>query len=450
MEIFKEANKNPLYVNGDDIVRMLYKVWSGYTKFIRNILLANKSAVSIEFGKFVPTGKEFLFLPNSSLLSMGSYSYSSPSVDTKFVEQYVSYSSISIACGYPKQVCMNSIKQILHTTVELSKTQEVKLNFKVGVLSFKPKTLVFQSTKETNYHCSTAGISSERASNRWTYNPSNPNTISLGNVENKKIPNVSKESPNIPWPYLSAFYEEPSKRFTKKFEITKSMSPVQLLEEHKKQIREKQKQDENFLIQNNRDGQILAKIANTELKKEKEEKSFYNQALQKNFIEGNKSQIEKHKQEDLLKSEEKKIEKYDFFPFTYGSKLEEYQTHLKSQLKQEMVEKMNVDKEKFFKKKNLPDSYLTSFPLFLSQDKPVISRRNDTTHIKAVMGQALNRYEQELNELKSEKIKEEQRVLMAEKINEDFKIQSRISAEKNISQHNQFLLEQIEANVVFI
>ena len=66
------------------------------------------------------------------------------------------------------------------------------------------------------------------------------------------------------------------------------------------------------------------------------------------------------------------------------------------------------------------------------------------------MGQALNRYEQELNELKSEKIKEEQRVLMAEKINEDFKIQSRISAEKNISQHNQFLLEQIEANVVFI
>jgi hypothetical protein len=446
-EVFKQASISPKYLEIADTGKVLYKVWSAYTKFIRSLLSNNKTAVTVEFGKFVPTAQGACFVPCAQLISAGRYSYTE-ALPVKSKEQHISYSSISIACGYPKDVCMNSIREIVNTAVNISKAQEVQLDFKIGKLVLKPNLMVFKGSVN-NTHSSTAeaNITRNHDDGYDQFYASNPNTLSSVKPIEKRNHTGSPISPNIPWPYLSSFYEGSTKKFGKKFLISDSLSPVQLLEEHKKQINDKKKKQENNYIEEKKDGNVLVNLAKIELKNEKDKSSQKTQALQQMFIESNKNQIEQHKQDLHQKSVQKKSEKYDFFPFTYGSKLEEYQQQLKSKLKEEMAEKMKIDKKNNPIKQEISDSYLTSFPLFLKQDKVSPTRRYDTGHIKAVMGQALDRYEQELSYIKHENIKSEQQELIKDQFHKISNHQNKLASEKAIQEHKQYLLEQIQANV---
>lgn len=444
MELFKEAKKNPKYVSGEDIVRMLFKVWSAYTKFIRGLLQSGKSAVTIEFGKFIPTAQEACFIPSSSFLALGPFSYIPSFAHTQAPEQYLSYSSVSMASGYSKQQCMNSIKEIMHTTVRMALNSEVKLDFKVGILYINARSMKFVSSFKMLNHGDKRLLTPEA---KDQVHPANPNNIGFASVTSKRVRTVPPAPENIPWPYLSAFYDDSAKKFSKKINVEEALSPMQLLEEHKRQIKEKSKKKELSNIEELYDGRILAKVANSDLRNEREQRINHHKQIQKTFVSGIKDQLIEHKQVSDKNRKEKLDEKYDFFPFTYGSKLEEFQSQLKAQRKDEMLDKLHADKQNFSKNFNLPESYLTSFPLFMKQDKAYPSRRLENTHIKAVMGQALNRYEQELQTIKQSKnqqeVVEDQQNEM-DKIYEDQNKESHIKAVKD---HQYYLLQQIEENV---
>ena len=114
-----------------------------------------------------------------------------------------------------------------------------------------------------------------------------------------------------------------------------------------------------------------------------------------------------------------------------------------------MKEKMDSEKQGFSTKNKLPDSYLTSFPLFLKQDKAVPARRVENSHVKAVMGQALNRYEDELNNIKNERKKEAKLKLIQEELSKEQIDLRKQEFEKAAQDHKTYIIEQIENNVLF-
>lgn len=64
--------------------------------------------------------------------------------------------------------------------------------------------------------------------------------------------------------------------------------------------------------------------------------------------------------------------------------------------------KMESDKKEFTGRQGLLKS-ISVFSYFFKARQYVPSRRVEETHVKAAMGQALNRYEQELNTIKAQK-----------------------------------------------
>ena len=452
MELLKQTSKSFNFASFPDPLRMLYKVWSAYTKFIRSLLSSNKTAVTQEFGKFTPTPQGASFFPSASFLSSGGFTYAPPPLLlVKPQEQHLSYSSISVAAGYSKTDCEYSVKGILAKAIEISRTGEVSLDFKVGTMGLKPGRLAFKGSSGNTLLCS-AAISSARTPIPSVHatHPSNPNSIHQNGVGNKRYGTVPPAPPvpeTIPWPYVSSFLADSARKPSKKFMIEENLSPEQLLEEHKKQINEKKQKKEKKNLEEREDGQVLINVANSELMREKEQRHNKAKALQNLFIVSNKHQIDQHKEEMLQRNTEKRIEKYDFFPFTYGSNLEKYQQKVKSKLKDEMKAKMDTEMQNYTRRNDISDAYLSSFPVFLQKDQAISTRRFEDGHIKKVMSQALNRYEKELDSIKAGKRKGIQDQFLQEEIKKNFLHQSKKLVEDALLENKKSLLDQIESDV---
>ena len=277
--------------------------------------------------------------------------------------------------------------------------------------------------------------------------PANPNDIGHFASSAKRIKSMPPKPSLIPWPYLPAFYEDSAGKLGKRYNFQDSLSPGELLEEHKKQIAVKKYKKAFHAQEGKQEGIVLANIANNQMAKDKEIRQNRTKALQDLFITGNKSQIESHrvrKEGDLV---EKKNEKYDFFPFVYGSKLEEYQGFIKSQLNEEMKEKMKNDRKEFSTKRDLTDSYLTSFPVFLKQDKFEPKRRIDDAHVKKTMGQALNRYEQELISIKAQNESEVNKKDLQNKLTSVIVQQNKSKRDEKLIENKNYLIQQMEDKV---
>lgn len=436
-EIFKQVEKSPKYLSGNEIIRTLTKVWSAYTKLIRSLLSSHKTAISQEFGKFIPTAQGAQFVPNSFFLSLGNYSAKSVTPATSTAEHHLSYSSISLASGYSKEICINSLKEILSAAFLSCKSNPITLDLKIGQLHLR----------SFEYQFSSGYKSVSTAEKLEPTNVANPNDIGHFSTSAKRFKSVPPNPKTIPWPYFPGFYEDSSKKLGKKFNFEEQPSPSQLLEEHKKQIKVKNYKKYSKTKEEKKEGQVLASLANHQMAEDRESKVIKTKALQELFIHGNKSQIDSHRLQKEEKKVEKKSEKYDFFPFVYGSKLEEYQHQLKSELRAEMKAKMENDKKEFPAKQGITEEYTTAFPVFLKQDKYVPKRRVENIHVKAAMGNALNRYEEELNSFKVKKIQEEQREKIQEDANKVYEEQGKVKFQQAISQNREFLLQQIEENV---
>jgi hypothetical protein len=437
-EIFKHIEKSPKYLKTDDISRVLTKVWSAYTKLLRSLLSSYKTATTQEFGKFIPTAQGAQFSPSQFFLSLGNYSPKPVPTSSQSIEAALSYSSISLASGYDRETCISSIKEILSAAVFLSKSGKVTLDMKIGQLHLQGNDYSFANNFKPQ---------SSQTEKQETKNPANPNDIGLINNSEKRFKSVPPNPSNIPFPYLPAFYDDSSKKLGKRFNFEDQPSPSQLLEEHKKQIAVKKYKTLAHSKETKREGQILATIANQQMIEERQSKEQKEKTLQNLFVSANRSQIDSHlhKKQELVS--EKKTEKYDFFPFIYGSKLEEFQQQLKSQLNDEMKKKMENDRKEFSSKKEITDSYLTSFPVFLKQDKFEPKRRVENLHVKATMGQALNRYEQELQQIKDQRVQDSQKEEAQTRLNKLYEEQNKIHKETNALDNKNYLLQQMEDKV---
>lgn len=446
-DLFKLISSSPEFNSNPEALRMLYKIWSAYTKFIRSLLSSNKTAVTLEFGKFTPGPFGCIFFPSARFMNSGNfhYNFTSPGVDCQ--ERALNYSSISVACGYSKAECERCLKEIANFAVKNAKKEEVKLDLKVGILLLKPGEILFKGGVSNSLACSTAGVSSARTPAQSVYSTHVSNPNSINHIPVKRHCTVAPMPENIPWPYVSGFFEDSIQKTGKKINTQEILSPEKLLQEHTRQISEKKKKKKIKHVEERKDGQVLVQVANSELKMEKAQKKFYNEAVKKMFIESNKEQIEEHKELLKMKKSEIKGEKYDFFPFTYGSKLEEYQMYLKSQLNEEMKAKMSNDKAVYAKNHGIPESYLTTFPLFLKQNRANPVRRLENNHVKAVMGQALSRYEGELNKIRENKARADEQRLVQEETQKAYLEYSKNTVEKATQANKKYVLDQIENDV---
>ena len=449
-EIFKHIEKSPKLLQGPDLLRTLSKVWSAFTKLIRSLLSSYKTAVCPELGKFIPTAQGAAFQASPSFLSASSLTAKPMSSSSSCPEQVLSYSTISLASGYDRETCMNCIKEILSASLLQSKSQEVILDLKVGCLVLKGNEYSFRTSSKPSTQEKRLDHGTDREALKLkpdSAHPANPNDIGHFASSAKRIKSMPPKPSLIPWPYLPAFYEDSAGKLGKRYNFQDSLSPGELLEEHKKQIAVKKYKKAFHAHEGKQEGIVLANIANNQMAKDKEIRQNRTKALQDLFITGNKSQIESHrvrKEGDLV---EKKNEKYDFFPFVYGSKLEEYQGFIKSQLNEEMKEKMKNDRKEFSTKRDLTDSYLTSFPVFLKQDKFEPKRRIDDAHVKKTMGQALNRYEQELISIKAQNESEVNKKDLQNKLTSVIVQQNKSKRDEKLIENKNYLIQQMEDKV---
>lgn len=145
LDVFKECAKAPKYIyflEHPQIVKILYKVWSGYTKFIRSQITQGRSVMSPELGRFIVRDGIVKFIPSSRFLDLNRLVYSS-SVEAKdhkdkSKDQHVSYSAIAHVCGQDRTLVYNAIKEILHRAVKsrqvslAAQGKTVKLGVKIG------------------------------------------------------------------------------------------------------------------------------------------------------------------------------------------------------------------------------------------------------------------------------------------------------------------------------
>ena len=456
-EIFKYIQNSPKLLQGPDLLRTLSKVWSAYTKLVRSLLNQNKTAICPELGKLMATCQGAVFQASPSFLSISSLPAKPIPQSSSNPEQVLSYSTISSASGYNKETCMNCIKEIISASLLLSKSQEVTLDLKVGRLVLRPNDYTFITCSLPSVPSipnSAREKRSDRTGNRENLmqkpdsaHPANPNDIGHFNSTGKRIKSVPPKPNFIPFPYLPGFYEENDDKLGKRYNFQETLSPEELFKEHKKQIAIKKFKKEFQANQGKQEGIVLANVANNQMAKDREIRENKEKALKELFVKANKSQIETHRarrEEDLT---EKKNEKYDFFPFVYGSKLEEFKGKIKLQLQEEMKEKMRNDKKEFSSKRDLSESYITSFPIFLKQDKFEPKRRTFDNHVKETMGQALNRYEKELINLKIQNENEMNKKELENKLTYMIVQQNKSRRDDKLRENKNYLLQQMEDKV---
>jgi hypothetical protein len=147
LDVFKECAKSPKYtyfIENSQVVKVLYKVWSGYTKFIRAQITQGRSVMSPELGRFMVRDGLVKFIPSSRFLDLnrlvyaGANSIEARDHKDKSKDQHVSYSAIAHVCGQERTLVYNAVKEILHRAVKSKQVslaaqgKTVKLGVKVG------------------------------------------------------------------------------------------------------------------------------------------------------------------------------------------------------------------------------------------------------------------------------------------------------------------------------
>jgi nucleoid DNA-binding protein len=145
IDVFKEIAKKPKFSVQDDLtVKRIYKVWSGFTRFLRSHILNGKNVNSPDFGRFVvrqtaESGNTVNFVPSSRFCNTKYFAYKNSSSISKNEskdksrDSTVSYSAIAHVCGYDRDTVSNAIKDILWKSFELAKNgKTVTLHLKIG------------------------------------------------------------------------------------------------------------------------------------------------------------------------------------------------------------------------------------------------------------------------------------------------------------------------------
>ncbi|OMJ94489.1 hypothetical protein SteCoe_2400 [Stentor coeruleus] len=421
LDLFKKASTNPFYVkNLEQISKVMYKVWSGMTKFIRSAIQQQKAPICSEFGKFIPTNPvKFIpavsFLANAKVLFRNS---SETQNSNSYKEQQISYSAIAEVCQIERDMVMLCLKETLQQlSVSISSGSTVVLHFRVGDLTVskgwaefgaltsydKPEGSTFISVSTPRNSCYTTFSESS------SIHPSNPNPIHQGasiNLNNYYRGLKYKTNNTLLAPV--GFYTGQihpifnfRTKFTRKQAFEQPLSPEELLRFHQEQIRmkkaEKELEKEKEAGENSKTLKGFREI----IESEKIDKVATVTDKRKAYAIANLEQV----QEKILKDQKaidiKKKEVYDYFPFTHGDIAEAKTQSLNVSMREDMKNHLkSIEGSPVYNKE-----VTVGVPKFLQASDYQAIRRTQNEHVEKTMNGTLKNYHEELKNKEKEKIR---------------------------------------------
>ncbi|CAG9319555.1 unnamed protein product [Blepharisma stoltei] len=479
VDVFKSAEKSPKVISRNESYKTLYKVWSGYTKFIRSNI--NKGLnVSCEFGRFISSESlGVMYLPSPKFITSGNFTYknldlfSNESKD-KRLDQHISYSAIAYVCDLNRDQAQKCMQEIVSHILELVRQgNSIKLNFKIGLMTLRDGLLdwkpIIERKNKANYsldsttsrESSVLTPRSSRCTNirlgSLSVHASNPNPIYQGpskNLNNYYRGLSYKPQNTVPLP--CAFYTgkihplfDFRTKYTRRQACDLAISPQDLLDIHREQIREKAKKlkETKEIKKLEEDGYI--KTVTDQMKKDREDKEYSDYIKKSLFIEENNSLIERKKERKKQIKKERLGETYDYFPFTHGDQIEAQQKTLNLALREDLRKHSDTLNSTFAAFSSSPQSprVRIDIPKFMIPDE--YSPRFLKNYEKDLaMENALERYEQELieKEKNNEKLMKEklEREIIDKKYQEDVEMKHRKKLEKYRKKLEEQISEKIE------
>lgn len=422
LDLFKKASTNPFYVkNLEQIPKVMYKVWSGMTKFIRSAIQQQKAPICSEFGKFIPTSP-VKFIPTVSFLATAKVLFrnsTEPQNSNSYKEQQISYSAIAEACQIERDMVVQCLKETLQQlSISVATGSTVVLHFRVGDLTVSKGWAEFGAITSYDKPEGSTFISvSTPRSSRYTafsespsIHPSNPNPIHQGasiNLNNYYRGLKYKTNNTLLAPV--GFYTGQihpifnfRTKFTRKQAFEQPLSPEELLRFHQEQIRlkkvEKDIEREKEASENSKtlkgfkeviESEKIGKVA-TETDKRKAYAIANLEQAQEKMLRGQKA------------TDAKRNEVYDYFPFTHGDIAEAKTQSLNVSMREDMKNHLkSIEGSPVCHNKEVT----VGVPKFLQASDYQAIRRSQNAHVEKTMNGALKNYHEELKSKEKEKIR---------------------------------------------
>ena len=481
VSLFKECASAAKYVyslESSQIPRTLYKVWSGFTKFIRSQLSQGRSVNSTDFGRFLQGETGVKFIPNEKFLQKGNLVYrnqaevTSQEVKDRAKDQHVSYSAIASACDISRDMVANALKEITGKAFELiSQGKTVSLNMKVGTLTLSSGRAEFRGEKsEHGVGSASARTQSVPSSVRTprssqctifrpdtsqsnVYHASNPNPMYQGaspNINNyQRGLKVKRGSePPVPFPFFAGMAAPNvhfQTKYTRRQAIEAPISASVLLQSHKEQIRMKKEGELEAKRKAKDEERRRLMDLHYQIVKDRDTKIDAERKKRALFVEGIQEHLEIKGKMKELESEAKANETYDYFPFTHGDQIEKFQHQLKQKEAEEMKAALQSLPKLNKSAQDLP--YATEYPVFLQQSEFHPVRRIEQSHVHNVMKDALHRYEQQLVNIEKEQDRRDEESRKQEQHNQLYYETMLQQRQQKTLEMKQFLELQIEERV---
>jgi hypothetical protein len=482
LAVFKACAPAPKYLyslESSQVARTLYKVWSGFTKFIRSQLSQGRSVNSTDFGRFIQTEGVVKFIPNEKFLQKGNFVYKNQAdvraqeVKDRSKDQHVSYSAIAYACEVDRDLVSSALKEITGKAIDLiSQGKVVVLNVKVGTMTLSSGQLEFRSGAPQGLNTSVDAVRTQSVpssvrtprSSRCTifrpdtsqsnvYHASNPNPMHQGaspNVNNyQRGLKVKRGSePPVPFPFFAGMAAPNvhfQTKYTRRQAIDVPVSATELLYTHKEQIRAKKEGELEARRKAKEEERKRLMDLHFQIVKDRDTKIEAERKKRVLFVEGIQEHLDIRTKQQTMDSEVKANETYDYFPFTHGDQIEKFQQELKQKEAQEMKAAMQSLPKLNRSSQDLP--YASEYPVFLQQAEFHPVRRIEQSHVHNVMKDALHRYEQQLVTIEKEQDRREDEKRKQDQHNQLYYETMLQQRQQKTEEMKQFLEMQIEERV---
>lgn len=487
--LFKHCAISPKFLysqDAKDIPKLLYKIWSGFTKSVRHYIIQGRNVYSPELGRFRTNSEDSRveFCPSAKLIEQGKF-LSCKQFEKDSAEVHISYSAISQSCGHDRDTVSNAIKEILHQIIQLLiQNNTINLNIKIGTLTFTKGSVIFkQSFHKSGLNTSVdtaiqsiagSSVATPRSSFRSafrpstnssnTYHASNPNPVYQGEAPNlsnyyRGIRNKRPDS-GIPAPVMFYDYRFPGyifrENYTKRQACTQPVSAQELLSFHQQQIQDKKSREKRERLKSLDIEKKNVKDMVGNIIQDREQRINQEISKRQDVLNINRKQMARRQQDKVKQREEAMNETYDYFPFTHGDAVEKLHQEHKNQLEQELKTMYNtLPKIERTQNQNasvnpkISVDYITQYPVFLQKVENPEGRRLPNENIDKVIQQAEQRLEEK--KAQEEKLKQfEKEEAEVQKVHDAMYYEQMYNQKQGkLNNHTHFLKTQIEEAVIY-
>lgn len=461
LDLFKLAENSPVYLKSlTSASKVQYKVWSGFTKYLKSTINKSQAPTIQEFGKFLPTSPP-KFIPSVQFLTATKVHFPTypDTLPSAYPEKSISYTAISEVCSIDRETVILCFKELLgQISKALAVGQRVILNLKVGKMTLNNHLGEFigqdqVDPSEKSHSMSVATPRSSRfttVSSHSSVHPSNPNPLHQGPSANlNNYYRGLRQNPN-PTSHLSpvGFYTGQihpifnfRSKFTRKQACEQPLSPEDLLRIHQDQIKEKKKRLEMEKNLEVNDFNQAQKTVKNNLKTEREYRLMNEYEKRKAYESANLEKVQEKLQRTRYEQEIKKNETYDYFPFVHGDEVEAKTKSLNLSLKEDLQNYMKSVESSPLKISKEP---VVAVPKFLQTSEYLNMRRTQNYHVEKTMKGALESYCNQIKTLEKAKEREKKEKALQDMQDEAYYKQLEITRKKEIQENLKELNEQID------